>query len=292
MSRGPTYLTVPLFLTFAIPTWITVWFPGTSDLPIGFGLARVAAAESTSNGQPAISGVIHEDDADFAREHGDVFGLVPILERAAKANDAKALYELGLIYKVGSEPYTTYYGIVTSMKIDANPDKSIGYFRRAADLDHIEAMYQLAVMYLKASGRKRDVALSMRYYNQAAERGEVHAQNDLGNFLIEGNYVETNIPLGIEWIRKSASAGYPLAELNLALIYERGESVPVDYQIALRWALLGSRWFPGADEKMIDEGKKVVDRLKEQVSDEEFRHANEEARRMESDLLSGKSIDK
>lgn len=252
-------------------------------------ISDTATDPNTPDSRRPVQGVIHYGDADFARQHGDVFMLIPILETCAKGNDPRALYELGLIYKYGSKPFTDQAGLITEMKIDADADRAIQYFKSAAQLGHMEATYELASMYLRERGTRRNVRLSMQYYQQAAALGDVRAQNDLGRFLIQGSYIDANIDAGIEWIRQSARAGYTVAELNLAGIYERGEVAPMDYAAALKWALLAARWYPGADERIIDEANKIVGRLRDTVDDNSFQQAADEAERMERELLlSGK----
>jgi hypothetical protein len=87
--------------------------------------------------QHATVGVTDIGMADFARQHGDVFLLIPILEEATKANDPRAFYELGLIYEHGSEPFTSRGGLVTHHNIEPDPDKAVEYTAVRLSEDHI-----------------------------------------------------------------------------------------------------------------------------------------------------------
>jgi hypothetical protein len=91
------------------------------------------------------------------------------LKRAAKHNHAKAQYQMGYLYGVGSTP----------MGIKKDPKTAIFWMSKAAENNDTEAQVQLGDLYRTGStsmGVKPDRKRAYKYYKKAAENGDPTAQ--------------------------------------------------------------------------------------------------------------------
>jgi len=85
--------------------------------------------------------------------------------RAAKQGDAEAQYQLGEIYRKGTEK-----GVSRSFKEAAR------WYELAAEQGHPEAQYQLGELYSKGRGVGRNKKTARKWYKAAGEQGHVKAK--------------------------------------------------------------------------------------------------------------------
>ena len=114
------------------------------------------------------------------------------------------------------------YGIV----FKKNPDKSIKYYKMAADKDNVKAM----VCYADAISRKdhnKYKEEAVEWYRRAAERKDSRGQFMLSLLLISSQDEEQNQE-GLLWLQQSAFQGEPDAIFTLALEYYFGKLLPRD----------------------------------------------------------------
>ncbi|NBI43925.1 sel1 repeat family protein [[Haemophilus] felis] len=131
-----------------------------------------------------------------------------------------------------------------------------------------ESQVNLALLYLKGNGVKKDLAKAYWWLSEAAESGSVKALNNLALFYLEGHYVQKNVAhsaklfkmsaqsgsveamfiLGqiyeqelkqpqksFKWFKKAAEAGNSSAKYRLALMYEFGEGTKKNIPQAIYW---------------------------------------------------------
>ena len=106
--------------------------------------------------------------------------------------------------------------------------------RRDADAGDVEAMRDLADMYLNGSGVGRDPDEAVRWLRLAADQGDAVAQNDLGYLYSEGIGVDQDQAEAVRWFRLAADQGEAVAQFNLGLRYDTGEGVARDHSEAAR----------------------------------------------------------
>ncbi|MDR1828983.1 MAG: sel1 repeat family protein [Methylobacteriaceae bacterium] len=159
--------------------------------------------------------------------------------KSAEAGNAKAQYELGMMYYNGTG--------VPKYKAEA-----ARWFRKAAERGETDAQYRLALMYYDWDGIPGDVAEALRWFNifakhkhnrtvdiiLAAERGDAKAQYDLGRMYFRGDQISRNPDEAVNWYRKAAEQGLADAQYTLGLSYLTG--VHRDATEAVKWLTAAS----------------------------------------------------
>jgi len=100
-----------------------------------------------------------------AIEQGNYVAAVATLESLAEKDDAGSLALLASLYQ-------------TSQGVPKDIERAIEFYKRAAELGHPEAQFNLGNIYLLGEGVKADEAWALTYYRQAASQGhELAARN-------------------------------------------------------------------------------------------------------------------
>jgi TPR repeat protein len=167
---------------------------------------------------------------DVAMAHynlGDFTGARVELEKLARAGEAQAQYNLGVMARDGQG----------GPKSDAD---GFAWFRKAADQGHTLAAFNVGVMYDNGIGVAKNYAEAARWYRVAADKGDAAAQYNLGLLYVDGAGVAQDLPTAVSWWRKSADQGYAEAQFNMGVAYANGAGVPVDNVEAYKWLLLAA----------------------------------------------------
>lgn len=140
-------------------------------------------------------------------------GLVPALERLASANNAEAIYHLGLSYQTGSG-------------LPRDTAKALDAFRRAAALGDVLASYKLGCFYDGQGGGlvEVDTDVALRHKLVAAEAGYALAQQDVA--AIYARKGEIGVAAG--WLEKAALQGWPDALSAYASIHNDAPGISPD----------------------------------------------------------------
>ena len=146
------------------------------------------------------------------------------------------------------------------------------WYRKAADLGHATAQYNLGQMYLDGVGVEKDLEQAAQWFLKAANQGDANAQDCYGQMCQDGEGVEKDEKEAViwfrkaanqgnanaqnslgfmfrnglggleksddeaaEWYRKAADQGHPKAQNNLAFMYQNGFGVPKNNKEALKW---------------------------------------------------------
>lgn len=139
--------------------------------------------------------------------------LIPALEKLAAANNAEAIYHLGMAWQTGA-----------GMAQDRA--KALDAFRRAAALGDPLAAYKLGCYY-DGQGEglvTADPAIALRHKLVAAEAGYALAQQDVGALYIR----EGDIANGLAWLGKAAAQGWSGALMTYASVHNGTAGVPRD----------------------------------------------------------------
>ena len=107
-------------------------------------------------------------------------------------------------------------------------------FRQEAEGGSVQAMRNLAELYLGGRGVRRDPEEAGRWLRLAADSGDAAAQNDLGLLYGGGLGVEQDHAEAVRWFRLSADQGEATAQFNLGLRYDKGEGVAQNLAEAAR----------------------------------------------------------
>ncbi|MGA9333641.1 MAG: tetratricopeptide repeat protein, partial [Rudaea sp.] len=108
--------------------------------------------------------------------------------KAAEQGDARAQYNLGMMYAGGS----------SSVLLDET--KATKWFRKAADQGFAPAQYFLGESYDSGEGVAKDVAVAAKWYRKAADQGYAGAQFNLGIDYAQGTGVSRNLEQACYWL--------------------------------------------------------------------------------------------
>jgi TPR repeat protein len=122
-----------------------------------------------------------------AYQRGDYATAISELEKAARAGDAQAYYNLGVAYAEGKAAAR-------------DPAKAASLYQQGAGKGSVLAAYNLAQAYRKGEGVAQDYGHAAKWYEFAAKRGDYHAGNELGLLYVEGKGVKRDLIEGFAWI--------------------------------------------------------------------------------------------
>ena len=140
-----------------------------------------------------------------SEEGGDVPEFIQELRGQAEQGDAKAQFNLGVMYYNG-------WGV------PQNDAERVKWTRRAAEQGLAEAQYRMAVMYGGGrSGLPKDYVESAKWHHRAAEQGHAAAQFELGMSYEEGRGVPQNKAESEKWLHLAAGQGDFSAQSHLCM---------------------------------------------------------------------------
>ena len=105
---------------------------------------------------------------------------------------------------------------------------------KAAESDP-EAMTNLALLYLKGLGVKRDVGKAAELYERAGQLGFVIAQFNLANLYYDGQGVSRDKKQAARWYAAAASGGHTKAQFYLAQMYFDGDGIDENKETGFSW---------------------------------------------------------
>lgn len=156
------------------------------------------------------------------------------LKKLAKNNNAYACFELGM---------NEYNGYVTGY---TRYDKSYEYFYKASILNHPNAYYMLANMYIKGhigSKSQKELNIGYEYLKKAINFGSIAALNLMGIMYKDGIFpIKKDLNKAIYYFEKSQEKDYPYAYNNLGKIYEERKEYKKAFEKYLESAELGESW--------------------------------------------------
>ena len=147
-------------------------------------------------------------------------------KKAAKNGNTHAQWKLADCYRRGS------YGLGKDKK-EANKwnKKAAEECRKSAEAGDVKAQFQLANLYARGKGIKRDYKKAFKWYAKAAENGDVNAQFRLGLSYDRGLYKTTKSRSQAEkWYKKAAEQDNIWAIIYLGALYAKHE----DYDKAVQ----------------------------------------------------------
>src|SRR2546428_550692 len=92
--------------------------------------------------------------------------------------------------------------------------------RQEAEQGHVEAQFNLGLMYLDGQGIPQDFTQAAQWFRKVAEQGAAAAQFNLGGMYEHGVGVPQDSAQAIQWYRKAAEQGYAQAQFNLGVMYD------------------------------------------------------------------------
>lgn len=164
---------------------------------------------------------------------------------AAKQGHTEAAYYVGLYYQNGKG-------------IEQDISEAITWYEKAAIKNDRDALYHLAMILIRLEDK--DWASIHTLLTKAAEQDHPNAAYNLAVMYQKGDGVQMNNEQAIYWYEKAAHAGLPNAQYNLGMIYFEGKLVKKDEQKAKElWQLAANKGFDPAIKliQSIDNYKKL-----------------------------------
>ena len=148
-------------------------------------------------GGAALGGVASAQDLNKglrAAQNGDFEIAFEIIKPLAEQGDARAKFNLGVMYNRG-EGVTQDYA------------EAVKWYRKAAEQGNAKAQNNLGAMYDNGYGVTQDYAEAAKWFRKAAEQGIADAQNNLGVMYGIGNGVLQDTIAAHMWFNIAAANG-------------------------------------------------------------------------------------
>ena len=100
--------------------------------------------------------------------------------------------------------------------------RALEYYRRAAQLGNAEAMVNLAYIYFKGDGARKNYSAAFQWYERAAELHHPEALRNLGIMCYAGQGTTQDIKKAYWWMTRAAKLRYDRAMCELADMYHHG----------------------------------------------------------------------
>ena len=114
-------------------------------------------------------------------------------------------------------------------------DAAIAGWQAAAEEGHLQAQFNLGVIFKEGRGVTQSDKEAARWFRKAAEQGDSVAQGSLGLLFEGGRGMAKNDKEAAHWFRKAADQGDAQAQCNLGLVFLEGRGVAQSDKEAARW---------------------------------------------------------
>lgn len=248
-------------LTVVVARYLRMGMPSvrvTACLVLALLAINVAQANTLEEAKQKLA------QKDFAAAHAIYLSL-------AQQNDAKACYNLGLMYHDGDG-------------VEKNMTEAVNWYTRAANLNYKEAQYMLASLVFQREIQSISYAQAADYYAQAAKLGHVKSQLNLGMLYFRGDVLAQDLPAAVHWLSLAASNNNSEAQGYLANLYQQGAGVPQDTVKAAMWLLLAQQ---NPDQRFANRHGKMLNYLASRMTPEEKASANAMATQCKTQQLQG-----
>ena len=164
----------------------------------------------------------------------------PAPATAPQAQPGDADYRQGLRYKEGD-------GVARDDAAAAR------FFRRAAEVGHVDARFTLALALQTGRGVPRDEAAALKWYEIAGNAGHREAQFLAGLLYRRGEGTAADPARAAGWFERAAAQGHAGAHYQLGLAYATGDGVAQDRARAVRhFEIAGEAGYPEAAQLLGD----------------------------------------
>lgn len=199
-------------------------------------LVVIREAAEAGNGMALnILGAAYDDGRGVEK---DAQKAVELFERAAKAGEVRARYNLGSLFAFGSGDvamdrkravrefrlavaagYAPAMTALGQLEERADPPDHVAaadWYEKAHEKGDLVATANLAHAYVKGQGRGENWARARLLYTEAAARGYPRAFNDLGVMHEQGYGVHADPLTAYSFFVQGVERGYPRAGVNIA----------------------------------------------------------------------------
>ena len=118
-----------------------------------------------------------------------------------------------------------------------NYGKGLEYFQKAAEAGHVEAIFQIGMIYDFGNTGEKDMGKAVQYYSIAAEKGYPGACLYLSDLYKAGAGVSEDNEKSLSLLFKAVDLGDKFAEYTLACRYNSGDGIAENPQKAFELAM-------------------------------------------------------
>ena len=140
--------------------------------------------------EPVRAGQLEDADAAYGKE--DYATALRLLRPLAAQGNARAQFNLGLMYDLG-------------LRVPKDYAQAVKWYRLAADRGYARAQFNLGFMYEFGQGVPKDYAQAVKWYRLAADQGNAWAQNNLGLMYQAGDGVPQDYVEAHKWFNLAAA---------------------------------------------------------------------------------------
>ncbi|CAB4438298.1 unnamed protein product [Rhizophagus irregularis] len=117
-----------------------------------------------------------------------------------------------------------------------NFEKAFHWYQKAAEKDHINAMFHLANIYYDGKGTEKNFEKAFHWFQKAAEKNHTYSMFNLATCYNNGEGIaEKNFEKAFYWSHKAAEDGCTEAMINLAIYYRNGIGTEKNLEKAFYW---------------------------------------------------------
>jgi len=197
------------------------------------------AAEYGHSGAQNLVGMIYYEGTETLEKSEEM--ALKWYRKAAKANEAAALYNLAMLYENG-------------VVVLQNYNEAFQYYKMASDFGSISGTNIIGFLSEHGIGTERNKVAAFKYYCKAATKGSPFGQYNLGRCFLYGIGIEKNIPHAIKWFELAGLQGHGNSYLTLAILYDMGIRVGRNVRLARRYYTLAYRNNVKATSKRLKAG--------------------------------------
>ncbi len=154
------------------------------------------------------------DAGQSAYAAGRFIDALRIWRPQAERGDARAAFELGLLYDLGEG-------------VGQDAAAAYTWYRRAAESGYVLGEFNLAVMFDSGTGTTRNPTEAALWYARAAAHGYARAEYNLAQLYQSGDGVPRNLDMATSWYAAAQAHGLSEAARKLASIREEGRRAAV-----------------------------------------------------------------
>lgn len=185
---------------------------------------------------------------------------IPLLQKAAKLNNAESQYNLGVSYENGIE-------------VDQNMSEAIFWYVKSAEQNWNDALYRLMLIYANGNGVKKDLNQAFTYALRCAKQNDPTCMFNVVSSYKDGLGTNKDNAKMFEWAIKLGKLKNPpnlfksgritSARLNLAYMYRDGIETKRDIFTSYVWFLIYNEYkrdFSYLQQKSVIEEIKIIER--------------------------------
>lgn len=151
-------------------------------------------------------------------------GLMNLYGYGQLKNNAKAIEYFSRAGEGGFLPAQKIMALYLLLERN-DPTQAFSWFKKAADLNDVQAQMYTAAAYLYGFGVPKNADKARQYYIGAAKQGNSIAQTTLAEYFLDSRQA-TNKQMGLIWLNKAVEQHNPMAQLLLGKLYMTGNGVP------------------------------------------------------------------